>query len=136
MTAGLAAYFLKMAQLGRLNIPDRSPKGIKDFIIDNSFSRFGTGRNVIFNAIDPTQTTCQWNPNQATQRLLRRDENAQCSAPSVPFVPLQKEPPVCHNEANFPGHADIHEAAVIGNADNACSRWTGSPYGTLSNADI
>ena len=134
MTAGLAAFFMELGRLGRLTIPDRSPLGIKRFIAENAWSRFDTGRKGIYNLAHPENDFCPWPPANAARSLRRDDTTSTCSAPTVPFTPLQKQPPVCHDEANFPGHADIHQSAVIGNADSACSRWTGSPYGALSSA--
>ena len=110
MTAGLAAYFIRMAQLGQLNDDDgspvdRSPLGIKQFIVKKAWSRYGKPRHGIFNAIDPEQQFCLWNPDSVTRRLRRADDNPQCLIPAstsgpnpttIP-VPVQTQSLSCHN---------------------------------------
>ena len=83
--------------------------------------------------MNPTDEYCPWQPATVQARLRRRDENdAQCTVPYMPFVPLKEQPAVCHDEANFPGHADIQAAEVRIHALAASSLWTGDPPGESS----
>lgn len=121
MTAGLAAYFIRLAQLGKLvgtaGTPvDRSVQGIKAFIISKAYSRFGTDRKGIYNNAynEQWQWSCQWNPDNAPQRLFRRDSAPKCVLPASALltpsgvtpaptsVPLEKQGPNCHNADDYP----------------------------------
>ena len=131
MTAGLAAYFLKLSRLNLLKNSDGtsvnpSPLGIKSFILNQAFSRQGTEFPGIFNAVHPGWEFCPWDPNRAT-RHLRRQENAQCvvpvAKPSTTFAPLDVQKSVCHKKASFPGHADIYGDVVKNYAGSACTKF-------------
>ena len=142
MTAGLAAYFLKLAQLGKLHHDDGTavdvtPQAIKDFIVSKAWSRYGTPRPGIFNAIDPGQDYCPWNPS-STQPLRRQDDDAQClvptsqtpsSTPTPGLKPMVKQGPFCHKEGDYPDHGNVEKSAAVLNAGAACSIWTGNPNG-------
>ncbi|KAK2766892.1 hypothetical protein FQN54_006206 [Arachnomyces sp. PD_36] len=89
-TAGLAAYFLRLHQLGRLgkdakgNDPDMSPAGLRQYILNNAWSRT-TDRDAgdimgIWNGADPghlkLQGICPYNPQDATGDLkVRRQDD-------------------------------------------------------------
>lgn len=160
MTAGLAAYLIRLGQLGQLtddqvNPRDRSPQGIKDFILEKAFSRYDTGRAGIYSNIDLGQPFCRWTDGDSFQQLLRRhDDDAKCEAPSTPtagssstasssssqptdtqtisFPPSLGQDLECHDEADFPGHADIKKSLVTYYAASASILWTGRPYGEWS----
>ncbi|KAF6823680.1 hypothetical protein CMUS01_10593 [Colletotrichum musicola] len=108
-TAGLAAYFLKLHQLGRLpadakgNRPDMSPAGLKRYIINNSWVRLESDPGVLgiwngaANMLLAKDGYCRYVPGEtSTPMLLRRQEKddeiltGQCvpgtSPTSVPFV--------------------------------------------------
>lgn len=92
LTAGMAAYLLKLAQLGQLKNDDgslvpASSSGIRNYIIEKSWSRGkiqmydGNGdRNGIWNGVDLTMRACKWNPNN---ELNERQEatGAACELP-------------------------------------------------------
>lgn len=120
MTAGLAAHFIKLGQLNRIQIDDKSPQGIKRLIIDNAYSRSNSGRSGIYNLANPdsNEQFCEWNFNPNPVRKLRRDDDAQCLAPFIPFASLEAQPPVCHDEANFPGQASISGSQVSASANS------------------
>ena len=171
VTAGLAAYFIRLSQLGELRTEDGTavdgtPLGIKRHIVSTAWARHSSDRapdkirRGIFNGVNAEQQSCTWSAeNQALQ--ARRLDGPQCgvqsssitmsSPPSVvsptfkettlsttqmrpnpqtTFSPtMEPQNPVCHSEADFKGHADIRKSAVVGRAGDACSRWSGSPYG-------
>jgi hypothetical protein len=112
---------------------EKTPQGIKQFIVDKSWSRYQeNGKDLpgIFNDADPPAAQPPPQPTPAPSNtgvvLSTTATTAATSTPTI-FGPL---PPKCHNEANFPGHADIYRGVVIQSAGFACSLWTGTPYGS------
>lgn len=121
-TAGLAAYYLRLAQLRMLNhrsgvrVPN-TPQGIKDFIVNQaSDDPAGTAwsrqpvedeeRPGIFNNVDLNMARCAWNPdenNQPLERLRRSSTNACCTGnePASEVLPLPIDATVCHDEGSF-----------------------------------
>ena len=103
-TAGLAAYYLKLHQLGRLppdssgNPPDMSPRGLKRYIIEKAWPRFVNRDfgpiNGIWNGADPasgkSSTRCPYDrANQeavAALRLFRRQDQDQDQNPGDALV--------------------------------------------------
>ncbi|PGH19191.1 hypothetical protein AJ80_04162 [Polytolypa hystricis UAMH7299] len=100
-TAGLAAYFLKLHQLGRLrsdgngNAPDMSPGGLRKYILDAGWSRhthpeYGDILGIWNRADTPTLEQdgyCRYKPGEVANRLrkLRRQEdNAPLTGQCVP----------------------------------------------------
>lgn len=72
MTAGLAAYYIRLAQLGLIKA-DTTPAAIKDLIIKTSWSRrdvSGAPRKGIWNSVDVVSPAKEWTPNPASVRLL------------------------------------------------------------------
>lgn len=63
ITAGLAAYFLKLEQAGKLSI-DRSPLGLKAYITSNDLAWARTGQDgdllSIWNGATPAPQSCPW----------------------------------------------------------------------------
>lgn len=87
LTAGLAAYFIRLGQLGLLNDEqgnpvDRTPLGIKNHIINSARTRFSTPRKGIYNGIDTSQSFCRWRGADLQQRLRRQQDSEQCAVPS------------------------------------------------------
>ncbi|KAK3716671.1 hypothetical protein LTR37_006301 [Vermiconidia calcicola] len=96
-TAGLAAYFIRLAKEGKLKHPDgspveNSPQGIKDFIVNgrngnpagSAWSRWaaqGQERPGTFNAIDVSEPQCPYRPG-GSALLRRQDSAASCIAGS------------------------------------------------------
>ena len=88
MTAGLAAYFLRLAQLGRLRydgiIPViNSPQLIKDYMLAKSWSRQqveGADRDGIWNVVDLSGEACLWNPD-GPARVRRGEDGPACLVP-------------------------------------------------------
>lgn len=59
---------------------------------------------------------------------------SQISEPSIssePLTPLEQKAAVCHDEGDFPSHADIRGFAVINLANDACDNWKGSGDGAV-----
>lgn len=95
LTAGVAAYLVKLARLGNLKNTDGSPvtntpQGIKDFMIAKSWSRgkfigplpgYVADRNGISNAADLSKPACKYNPSSSQER---RQEGAVCELPLSP----------------------------------------------------
>lgn len=95
LTAGVAAYLVKLARLGNLKNTDGSPvtntpQGIKDFMVAKSWSRgkfIGPlpsdvlERNGISNAADLSKPACKYNPPSSQER---RQEGAVCELPLSP----------------------------------------------------
>ncbi|KAK3720790.1 hypothetical protein LTR37_003453 [Vermiconidia calcicola] len=92
-TAGLAAYFIRLAKEGNLKHPDgspveNSPQGIKDFIVNgrngnpagSAWSRMiaqGQERPGIFNAVDVSEPQCRYRPSGSDVQR-RQDSAASC----------------------------------------------------------
>lgn len=77
LTAGLASYFLGLMRAGSLPDVSNSAQGLKDFIVENSWSRGSmtipvetdgdvefveSEVKVIFNGVDLTNEACKWTP--------------------------------------------------------------------------
>jgi len=70
-TAGLAAYYLRLMQLGRIrdqegNVIRPTPKSVKEILLEKSWSRAefgGRPRPAIFNGVSFDQPICQWPDN-------------------------------------------------------------------------
>jgi hypothetical protein len=76
LTAGLAAYYLRLAQLNRIN-SDTSPQAIKDFIVGTSWSRKdfdNLPRPGIWNSVDVNAPASEWTPNTKRAAVLFRRE--------------------------------------------------------------
>lgn len=84
LTAGLAAYLIKLNQLGKLKEHDGSsvtgtPGSIKNWIVNNACSRQDfkeNPRNSIFNGADLSENICKWDPSKNPVR--RSDNSGQC----------------------------------------------------------
>jgi hypothetical protein len=145
-TAGLAAYFLRLALDQKLRYSDgrlvgTSPQAIKNFIVDTSWPRSNeAGRScpAIFNgaSIPDEQAPAQSTPGASSTgqgsstTIGTTTKTTTSSTPTETSDPFGPAPPECHDESNFPGHADIHEDAVTTFAESATSLWTGYPYGS------
>lgn len=88
LTAGLAAYFLRLRELNLLTHDDgtpvpHTPQGIKDYLLAKSWSRTqddGIERKAIYNGYEYSERACQWNP--LPPALVRRNETGpMCRVP-------------------------------------------------------
>ncbi|KAK5173746.1 uncharacterized protein LTR77_002427 [Saxophila tyrrhenica] len=151
-TAGLAAYFIRLAQKGQLKKADGSPVpntplDIKNFVVNSAWSRRIAGddtRPGIFNGIDIDAPRCPWVPSDSllkpraagtctsgspvpspTQTTTAKSSTATHQpAPSASsIVPLVPLPVQCHKASNFPGHGDISGSAVSFDAEVTCESW-------------
>jgi hypothetical protein len=72
LTAGLAAYYIRLAQLGLIE-SGTSPQAIKDLIVKTSWSRkdiFDLPRPGIWNGADVVSPANEWTPNTLSGRAL------------------------------------------------------------------
>jgi hypothetical protein len=76
LTAGLAAYYLRLAQLGSTtgsgHPADTNPQTVKDYIVRGAWSRMpvaGEDRPGIWNEVE-TDPAKEWSPNTASRRSL------------------------------------------------------------------
>jgi hypothetical protein len=79
ITAGLAAYYIRLAQLNLISV-ETSPQAIKDYIIKTSWSRAdfeGIPRPGVWNSVDINAPAIEWTPNTKRAAVLfRREFNA------------------------------------------------------------
>ena len=71
-TAGLAAYYIRLAQLGQVDSATSS-QAIKDLIVRTSWSRkdiFDHPRPGVWNSADVQGSATEWTPNTASRRAL------------------------------------------------------------------
>jgi hypothetical protein len=72
LTAGLAAYYIRLAQLGLIE-SETSPQAIKDLILRTAWSRSDIGnlpRPGIWNGADVVLPAKEWSPNAVSGRAL------------------------------------------------------------------
>lgn len=92
-TAGIAAYFLQLANLGLLinddlQPVDTTPRGLKDYIIAQSWPRVARYQTKagdivcpgLWNTANLAQRVCPWNPNPPAA-LFARQEGDTCEIP-------------------------------------------------------
>lgn len=76
ITAGLAAYYIRLAQLNLINV-ETSPQAIRDFIIKTSWSRrdiYDLPRPGIWNSVDASVPGKEWTSNTKRAAVLFRRE--------------------------------------------------------------
>jgi hypothetical protein len=76
ITAGLAAYYIRLAQLNLISV-ETSPQAIKDYIIKTSWSRAdfeGIPRPGVWNSVDASVPAKEWTPNTKRAAALFRRE--------------------------------------------------------------
>ena len=79
--------------------------------------------------LSPTETSSAQTVDTESAAPSVSSSVESAKAPATTFGTMTVQEPVCRNEADFPGHADVRERAVIDRAVDACARWSDAPGG-------
>ncbi|KAF7557904.1 hypothetical protein G7Z17_g214 [Cylindrodendrum hubeiense] len=149
MTAGLAAYFLRLAKLEKLKDKDgktvpATASAIRAYIIDKTWSRGKVNiagqiidRDAIWNGADLAQPACQWDPNPLSNQRREEDSTsgAVCELPLASSSTISSQTSTASETSTASKKSTASETSTASKKSTASHTTTASKKTTASEAE-